>query len=186
MHTADQIGGGIGRNDAPDWPGWLAKDPSLTPGWRESYRRTLAGFEQFCRKRGSGADGPARPPVALAREYVEVQRLEQAPGPARLQEWKEALNWLFRCRRCPPGAVLTGVPPLGRADLGRTPWEQRLVQKIRVRPLSWRTEQTYRGWAWRLAHFLGERPVWPAAPRAEGIYRHLPDQERLESPPQRV
>jgi len=83
--------------------------------------------------------------VALAREYVELQRLEWVPGPAQLQEWKEALNWLLRCRRCPPGTVLTGVPPLGRADLGRTPWERRLVEKIRVRHLSWRTEQTYRG-----------------------------------------
>jgi hypothetical protein len=86
----------------------------------------------------------------LARVYVELQRLERAPGSAQLHEWKEALNWLFRCRRCPPGAVLTGVPPLGRADLGRTPWERRLVERIRVRHLSWRTEQTHRGWAWRL------------------------------------
>jgi hypothetical protein len=72
----------------------------------------------------------------LAWEYVEVQRLERALGPTQLQVWKDALNWLFRCRRCPPGAVLTGVPPLGRADLGRTPWERRLVEKIRVRHLS--------------------------------------------------
>jgi integron integrase len=125
----------------------------------------LEGFDQFCRKRGSGASSggeagaPARPTVALAREYVELQRLERAPGPAQLQEWKEALNWLFGCRRSAAGAVLTGVPPLGRADPGRTPWERRLVDKIRVQHLSWRTEQTYRGWAWRLAHFLGQRPV---------------------------
>ena len=101
----------------------------------------------------------ARPTVGLAREYVELQRLERAPGPAQLQEWKEALSWLFRCGQHPPSAELTGVPPLGRADPGRTPWEQRLVEKIRVWHCSWRTEQTYRSWAWRLAHFLGERPV---------------------------
>ena len=119
----------------------------LTPGLRESYRRTLDGFEEFCRKRGvsgssgNGAPAAARATVGLAREYVELQRLERAPGPAQLQEWKEALNWLFHCRRCPPVAMLTGVPPLGKADLGRTPWERRLVEKIRVRHLSWRTEQ---------------------------------------------
>ena len=50
-------------------------------------------------------------------------------------------NWLFHCRRRPPAALLTGVPSLGKADLGRTPWERRLVEKIRVRHLSWRTEQ---------------------------------------------
>ena len=76
-----------------------------------------------------------------------------------MQEWKDALNWLFRCRRGQRAAVLTGVPPLGRADPGQTPWERRLVTTLRVRHLSWRTEQSYRGWAWRLARFLGERPV---------------------------
>lgn len=155
----------MGPSKSASWRNWLEKDPLLTPGLRESYQRTLAGFEQFCLKRGtsgtsgSGTCAPAQPTVALARVYVELQRLEQAPGPAQLQEWKEALNWLFRSRRCPPGVVLTGVPPLGRADLGRTPWERRLVEKLRVRQMSWRTEQAYRGWAWRLAHFLGERPV---------------------------
>ena len=55
------------------------------PVLRESYRRTLEGFEQFCRKRGvsgsSGGGAPAavRPTVGLAREYVELQRLERAP-----------------------------------------------------------------------------------------------------------
>jgi hypothetical protein len=84
--------------------------------------------------------------VRLAREYIELQRLERAPGPTQLQEWKEALNWLFRRGRSQRSAALTGVPPLGRADLGQTPWERRLVETIRVRHLSWRTEQTYRGW----------------------------------------
>jgi Phage integrase, N-terminal SAM-like domain len=159
MLTGNHADQPTGRGEAADWRHWLAQDASLTPGRRESYGRVLEGFDQFCLRRGGGAGAPARPTVALAREFVELQRLGRTPGPARLQEWKEALNWLFRARRCPPGPVLTGVPPLGRADLGRTPWEKRLVEKIRVRHLSWRTEQTYRGWAWRLAQFLGERPV---------------------------
>jgi hypothetical protein len=153
MLSGNQISQGTGQGEFASWRNWLEKDHLLTPGLRESYQQTLAAFEQFCLKRGasqtpgSGAGAPAQLTVALAREYVELQRLEQA------------LNWLFRCRRCPPGEVLTGVPTLGRADLGQTPWERRLVEKLRVRHLSWRTEQTYRGWAWRFAHFLGERPV---------------------------
>ena len=156
---------GPGREESAAWRDWLASDQGLTAGRRESYERTLEGFEQFCLKRaadrtsGGGARGAVRPTVSLAREYVELQRLERAPGPAQLQEWKEALNWLFRCGRCPPSAERTGIPPLGRADLGRTSWERRRVEKLRVRHLSWRTEQTYRGWAWRLAYFLGDRPV---------------------------
>ena len=135
-----------------DWRQWLEADGMLSPGWRESYRRTLEGFEQFCRKRAgaqppsAGASASASPSVGLAREYVELQRLERAPGPAQLQEWQDALNWRFRCRRGQRSAALTGVPPLGRADLGRTAWERRLVETMRVRHLPWRTEQTYRGW----------------------------------------
>ena len=127
MLTEDHLHRGTESNDPADWRKWLENDSSLTPGLRESYQQTLEGFRQFCLKRaggdqpGGGSGAGARPTVALARAYVELQGLERAPGPAQLQEWKEALNWLFRCRRCPAGAVLTGVPPLGRADLGRTP-----------------------------------------------------------------
>ena len=85
-----------------------------------------------------------------------------------MAEWKEALNRYFRQGKEEVAVALTGVPTLGRADLGRTEWEQRLVQKIRVRHLSWRTEQTYRGWAWRLADFLGERTVVAATGRMCG------------------
>ena len=169
-----------------DWPGWLEADGLLSPGLRESYRRSLEGFEQFCRKRAqvqatSGTPAAvARVTVELAREYMELQRLERAPGPAQLQEWKDALNWLFRCRRDQQRSVLTGVPPLGRADLGQTPWERRLVTTLRVRHLSWRTEQTYRGWAWRLARFLGERPVESANEQdVRDFLSHLATTERV-------
>ena len=111
---------------------------------------------------------------------MELQRLERAPGPAQLQEWKDALNWLFRCRRDQRTAGLTGVPPLGRADLGQTPWERRLVTTLRVRHLAWRTEQTYRGWAWRLARFLGERPVESANEQdVRDFLSHLATTERV-------
>ena len=77
---------GTGQGEFASWRNWLEQDHLLTPGLRESYQRTLAAFEQFCLKRGasqtpgSGAGAPAQPTVALAREYVELQRLEQALG----------------------------------------------------------------------------------------------------------
>ncbi len=80
MLTVDSIGGETGRSQAADWRIWLANDPVRTPGLRESYRGTLDGFDQFCLQRGGGATSaggaftPARPSVALAREYVELQR----------------------------------------------------------------------------------------------------------------
>jgi hypothetical protein len=96
MLSGNQIGCGTGCSDAADWRNWLAIDPLITLGLREGYRQTLAGFEQFClqhaasRNAGGGTRAPAQPTVALAREYVELRRLERAPGPARLHEWKEA------------------------------------------------------------------------------------------------
>jgi hypothetical protein len=98
MLSGNQIGRGTGRSEAADWRNWLDRDHLLTVGLREGYRRTLAGFEQFClqhaasRNAGGGTRAAAEPTVALAREYVELQRLERAPGPAQLHEWKDALG----------------------------------------------------------------------------------------------
>ena len=39
---------GTGLSESATWRNWLTNDPMLTPGLRESYQRTLAGFEQFC------------------------------------------------------------------------------------------------------------------------------------------
>jgi len=148
----------------PDWVSKLNTDDSLTPGLRESYRRMLAGFLGFCRQRGAG------PGVALAREYVELARLEHAPSAARLQEWKDGLNWFFRRGQEACMAALQGVPPLARADLGQSDWEARLIARLRLKGFAWRTEQTYRGWAWRLARFLEPRPMSSAGGAEAGAF----------------
>ena len=93
MLSGNQLGRGTGRSEAADWRNRLANDPLLTPGLRESYRRTLTQFDQFCLQRGAGKNAgggtraAAQPTVALARDYVELQRLERAPGPAQLLAW---------------------------------------------------------------------------------------------------
>ena len=82
MLSGNQNSRGTGRSESADWRNRLENDPLLSPGLRESCQRTSADFEQFCLKRGasgtsgSGACVPAQPTVALAREYVELQRLE--------------------------------------------------------------------------------------------------------------
>jgi hypothetical protein len=74
MLTGDPIGGETGRSPTADWRNWLANDPLLTPGLRESHRPTLEGFDRFRLKRGSarasdrGPGAPVRPSVASARE----------------------------------------------------------------------------------------------------------------------
>jgi len=49
--------------------------------------------------------------------------------------------------------VMNDVPTLGKADLGGPPWERNLVARIRELHLAWKTEKTYRHWAWRLVRF---------------------------------
>ncbi len=130
----------------PDWIAKLASDNLLTPGLKASYRLTLDSFLEFCRRRS------VVPAVAQAREFVELSRLEKAPSPLRLQEWKDALNWFFRRGKEPK--PIAGVPPLARDDLGQTEWEKALIARLRERHFAWRTEQTYRGWLWRFVRFL--------------------------------
>ena len=173
------VGQPSGAETFHGWREALRSDPGISPGLRESYLRTLEGFERFSQAR-LGADSGRRARIALARQFVELQQLERVPGPAQLQEWKEALNWYFRLGKDEVAAALAGVPPLGRADLGQTPWEERLVRKIRVRYYSWRTEQTYRGWAWRLAKFLGQRPLESASGEdVRGFLTWLATEERV-------
>jgi integron integrase len=136
----------------PDWPARLQAEVALSPALRERYRRILAGFMEFCSQRQIAVT------VGAARQYVEALKLSAPAGADALAEWKEALNWFFRTGRL-AGSSPPGVPPLARADLGRTDWERALIARIRLKGLSWRTEQTYRGWMRRFAAYLGTRPV---------------------------
>ncbi len=47
------------------------------------------------------------------------------------------------------------MPTPGQADTGKTVWESRLIERLRLNHYAWRTEQTYREWAWRLNQFVG-------------------------------
>jgi integron integrase len=160
------------------FPGWaeaLAREP-WPPARREACRRIIAWYLHECKKRGWAVS------VASARQFMEVVDRERQPAAERLAVWKEGLNWFFRRAAEPAtravarvvgeepakagttnGPVMSDVPTLGQADLGRTEWEQRLVRRLRSLHRQWRTEQTYRGWAWRFAKFLEPRPVESAA-----------------------
>ena len=56
-------------------------------------------------------------------------------------------------------AEINDVPSLGPLDLGGPAWERKLVARIRELHLAWKTEKTYRLWAWRLARFCEPTPV---------------------------
>ena len=121
----------------------------LGRGLKHTYTQAIEGYLDYCLRNG------LRVGVESARGFV-ADALRRGLTPDT-PTWKEALNWFFRegQKRCAPQP--DGVPSLGQADTGKTPWESRLIERLRLKHYSWRTEQTYREWAWRLAHFVGAR-----------------------------
>lgn len=57
------------------------------------------------------------------------------------------------------GRAVGALPREGGSDMGGVAWEQALIRALRCQGMLWRTEQAYRGWAWRFADFI--RPVVP-------------------------
>ena len=53
-------------------------------------------------------------------------------------------------------------PAAAAKDTGTSDWERKLVEVLRARGMSWRTEETYRGWAVRFAKFIEPRKPWVA------------------------
>src|SRR5262245_49680129 len=109
---------------------------------RSGYALAIAGYLDYCRANGLSVTTPS------ARAYMaDAERRKLAGQP---QLWKEGLNWFFREGKQTSGLQPPDVPSVGRADTGRTDWERRLIERLRLNHYSWRTEQTYREWAWRL------------------------------------
>jgi integron integrase len=81
---------------------------------------------------------------------------------------------------------MNDVPPLAKADLGGPPWERTLVRRIRELHLAWKTEKTYRYWAWRCLRFCQPAPGVPLSD--EDLRRwlsHLVVQERVSAATQK-
>jgi integron integrase len=56
-------------------------------------------------------------------------------------------------------AEINDLPSMGPLDLGGPAWERKLVERVRELHLAWKTEKTYRKWAWQLARFCGPKPI---------------------------
>jgi len=135
----------------PEWGTVLEQEP-FPQEQCERYHRVLVRYLHYCKLTGQRAT------VLSARRFVEQWQAEQQPIEVELAATKESLNWFFQtARRHKPS--LRGVPPLAQKDLGEVEWEQRLIRRVRTLHYQWRTEQTYRGWCWRFAKFLGATPV---------------------------
>lgn len=122
----------------------------LSPAVQSVYSMAINGYLDYCNRNGISVT------VDSARAYMsEVVRRGLARQP---QLWKDGINWFFRTGREHTSArELSGTPTLGQADTGATPWEKRLIERLRIQHYAWRTEQTYREWAWRFYKFVKPR-----------------------------
>ncbi len=166
----------------PQWAEALAR-ANLPGPTRQEYRTALVEFLRFCKQtRQPATVASARQFMAemetqrrlseaeLARWKGAVNwffRAARAPieglaldAPSPRSVWAGVPAGNQSVGASPPvgaGPTMSGVPTLGAADLGKTEWEQRLIRELRRRNYRWRTEQTYRGWAWRFARWLEGR-----------------------------
>jgi integron integrase len=129
----------------------LQSEP-LPDAQRQQYRRLLVRYLHHCKSTGQRAT------VRSAREFVAKLTAEGPASIAEVPHGKEALNWFFRTARQHKRS-LRSIPPLARVDLGNVEWERRLIERLRFLHYQWRTEETYRGWAWRFSRFLQDKPV---------------------------
>jgi len=123
----------------------------LSAGIQSVYCMAVQGYLDYC------AHNVISVTTESARAYMDdVTRRGLARQP---QLWKEGLNWFFRAGRQHTSVEQGGVPALHQADTGAVAWEQRLIERLRIQHYAWRTEQTYREWAWRLSDFVRPREL---------------------------
>jgi integron integrase len=152
-----------------EWCSVLAGE-ALDAATRERYRRCVVAYLHYLKSRREYAS------MASAKAYVENG---EAQGVTDVHD-REALRWFFKAagRRDPRpvNAVEASASPIKpeKADTGATPWERRLIERLRVGQYQWRTEVTYRDWAWRFASWLGARAMESATGEdIKGFLSHL-------------
>ena len=147
---------------------------TISAGLQSDYREAIIQFLRWLRETGE------TPCVDAFKTYLA--KTKACLQPERVEVCRQALRWYYDKGRSPPadGALpeanksgaaaprvmgeytvfgMNDVPPLGKADLGGPPWERGLVARLRELHLAWKTEKTYRHWAWRLVHFCEPTPV---------------------------
>jgi hypothetical protein len=89
------------------------------------------------RQRYGKAQTAGRGSGSTRRAHDHLPELARDP-----ELWKQGLNWFFKSGHQSSGLSATGLPTRGQADTGRTAWERRLIERLRLNHYSWRTEQT--------------------------------------------
>jgi integron integrase len=126
----------------------------LSAGIQSVYCMAVQGYLDYCTHNAISVT------TESARAYMDdVTRRGLARHP---DLWKDGLNWFFRAGKQHTSVAPRTLQPLHQADTGAVAWEQRLIERLRIQHYAWRTEQTYREWAWRLADFVRPRELQTA------------------------
>ena len=127
------------------------------------YREAVMKFRHWLREKGKAAS------VEAFKEHLAWKQSYLPPEQYAVR--RAALRWYYGQGRNAAAAgerddagltraslrAMNDVPSSGKADLGGPPWERVLVARIRELHLAWRTEKTYRHWAWRLVRFCAPK-----------------------------
>ncbi|CAM3147722.1 integron integrase [Rariglobus hedericola] len=119
--------------------------PALRWFFNEAWNAKTGGLEKT---EGGGHKAEVKEPVEL-----KVETAAAVPLPVKEQRAME------------PGPAAK--------DMGANDWERKLVEALRTKGMSWRTEETYRGWAVRFAKFI--EPREPQAAGAGDVEAFLTD-----------
>lgn len=160
--------------------------PVVFAGWMEALESSFADESVRRRMKSEimaflGACKRERRPASIgfAREFAGGAKDPESTYTTR----KEALRWFVTKGRYQPDLQIlaeayskrrcedNNMPPIAETDLGKTDWEIALVRALRTRGRLWRTEQTYREWAWKFAAWL--RPLSPYAAGPEEVREFL-------------
>ncbi len=170
----------------PEWAEALSSDLEVDPEQKDSWRRAILSYLKVLKDRRQRAS------LASAKAYFE----EAVKSGRDSEEAREAVRWFFRAarrqgisnnqqgmskeegnaqhstRNAEVEDARAVIEP-EKADLGATPWERKLVERLRVGHYQWRTETTYREWAKRFCAWLEGKPLEAAGD--EDIKRFLTD-----------
>ena len=155
----------------PDWKRVLEAETGLDRAVRSRYRWAIGEYL------GHLKETKQRASLATAKAYFD--------GGAGNEMAREAVRWFFIAEertRTPAsmkrdglagnpkdqegkkaeaadvaGAATEIVPE--QMDRGKDGWERHLVDRLRIKHYQWRTEQTYREWAWKFAGWLGKKQL---------------------------
>jgi integron integrase len=161
-----------------EWVAVLEASERVPVEAKRGYRLAIGSYLGHLKVSGKRAT------LATAKAYFDAAHEAGADN----EEARQAVRWFFRealaqeSLRPRPGPSSEGDDAMAaetvrpvivpeRVDHGRTPWEKKLVERLRVQHYQWRTEETYRGWAWRFATWLAPKPMESADD--EDIKRYL-------------